>query len=128
MDYGLFDFDTNKVLVSEAAVDAPWKLGQKDEKFPWVPLIPHPAGEQAVWTQATWAFYCRFREFAALLFFHPCCLLVRSWADQGSLFYYWYILRAGEAGIVNADDQDHELVHFIGVHKREFSLARVCCD
>src|SRR6185369_15648480 len=39
-----------------------------------------------------------------------------SWADQGPIFYYFYLLKQ-TGGTIDADDTDHEMIHYIGVHK-----------
>ena len=82
MDYGSFTFSPEYSSVVKPE-NAPWRAKlqlikqmeeQKkttetivvDEKFPYVPLIPHPSADTANknWVDASWSFYC-------------------SWADQG---------------------------------------------
>ena len=45
------------------------------------------------------------------LFYFLISLEFRS--DQGMLFYYFYLMRQ-TGGVINSDDTDHEILHFIG--------------
>ena len=100
MDFGPFDFRPVPLTISlRLNTSAPWRtaLNGRDEQYPYLPLVPHPARGQEAWLNSTWNFYC-------------------SWADQGMLFYYFYLLRSA-GGIIDVDDLDHEIVHYIGVFK-----------
>lgn len=103
-NYGLINFQAWPLVESFTDKSLPWKVvnfdGKPgiDSKFPYVPLFPHPTEKKQIsWTNADWNFYC-------------------SWSDQGATFYYFY-LYLQNGGFINPNDQDHELIHFIGVHK-----------
>ena len=83
----------------------PWKKnGGVDEEYPYVPLFANPIRNgKNMWKNSNWQFY-------------------GSWADQGAALYYFF-LYLKDGGFIDPNDQDHELIHFIGVHKPWINLV-----
>ena len=93
MDYGAFDFPYQQYMESFVDPLQPWKRGLEDKQYPYVPLIPYRTAESPAFVKRPWDFYC-------------------SWSDQGLLFYYFFMLQ-NTGGIIDPEDQSHEIVHFV---------------
>ena len=100
MRYGRFNFASNVAKVNNASGNV-YNPAKEDEVFPFLTthmvLHPHPS---LSWQNSGWSWY-------------------GSWADQGLLFYYFYLLKRTGA-ILDSNIHDHETIHFVS------RLSSVC--